>query len=221
MGDPRIKLNFDSASQIRHRHSLGETRASLAGFFAVSEKAIQDVISYDTWKVEQKTNPIVRFAVFADDYVSIPLTNEKWARIDYEDFEQVSAFTWTATKQCRTWYASAKINGKMVALHRFVMKAVRGQVIDHIDRNGLNNQKTNLRFCTRGENRRNAIGWPETRKSRFKGLSINKGRWQVRIKINKKTICLGTYADEVEAARAYDAGAVQFHGEFARLNFNN
>jgi hypothetical protein len=153
------------------------------------------------------------------DHVEIPLSRGMVALVDSEDVDRVSLHTWRAIKQCRVWYAFAKVGGRDLSLHRFVLEAKSGQVVDHINRDGLDNRKTNLRFCTRGENRRNAIGWPERRKSRFKGLSLNKGRWQVRIKLNRKTICLGTYADEVDAAKAYDRAAVVIHGDFARLNF--
>lgn len=154
-----------------------------------------------------------------NDFVTIDLVGDKKSIIDREDLARVSQFTWRAVKQCRTWYAVTRVGRKEIKLHRFIMKVAPDAVIDHRNRDGLDNRKENLRPCTRGQNRCNAIGWPETRRSKYKGLSLNKGRWQARIKINRRTICLGTYADEVEAAKAYDAAAKKFHGEFARLNF--
>lgn len=99
------------------------------------------------------------------------------------------------------------------------MDAPKGKEVDHKDGNGLDNQKSNLRLCTHKQNTRNSIS--------IKGTSIYKGvfwckdrlKWRAGIKNNYKTINLGYYESEVNAAFAYDKAAIKYFGEYARLNF--
>lgn len=114
------------------------------------------------------------------------------------------------------------INGRMVQrrFHRVIMSAPSGMQVDHINGNTLDNRRCNLRICTSAENGRNR----KPRKggsSGYKGVCWNKPaqKWQARIMVGGKSISLGYFDDEVEAARAYDAAACEFHGDFARLNF--
>ena len=88
---------------------------------------------------------------------------------------------------------------------------------DHIDGDGLNNRRSNLRAATNRQNVRNSRSRAGT--SQFKGVFRQSGKWRVGITVDGKKIHLGYFTDEVEAARAYDAAALQLHGEFARLNF--
>ena len=92
--------------------------------------------------------------------------------------------------------------------------------IDHIDGDGLNNRRANLRHCTNQENCRNQ-GLARNNRSGFKGVSWypNSGKWVATIWDGKRKVFLGYYADPVEAARAYDAKARELFGEFARPNF--
>ena len=99
------------------------------------------------------------------------------------------------------------------------MKPEKGYVIDHIDGNSLNNQKNNLRICTQSQNCSNQkIGKSNT--SGYKGVSYNKGqgKYNSRIRFNKKLIHLGYFVNLKDAARAYNEAAVKYHGEFANLN---
>jgi hypothetical protein len=105
-------------------------------------------------------------------------------------------------------------------LHRVIMNAKPGQVVDHINGNPLDNRRSNLRVVTQSENnknsskRRNALG-------RYKGVhfSTREKKFKAQIQSNKNKISLGTFKTEVEAARAYDEAAKKLHGEFAKLNF--
>ncbi len=105
-------------------------------------------------------------------------------------------------------------------MHRQIMAAPDHLVVDHIDHNGLNNTRANLRLCTSAQNLCNALP-PANASSRYKGVSWEKRRknWRVVIQFNNKTYHLGHFKNEIEAAKAYDERAKELHGEFACLNF--
>jgi hypothetical protein len=122
------------------------------------------------------------------------------------------------TKECRgRFYAATVINGKSVAMHRMLMSPPRGMLVDHIDGNGLNNCRSNLRLCTRKQNRRNTR--PQHKSSRFLGVIRRGYRYLAKITHNGRTQHLGTFTNEIEAARARDRKARELFGEFAWLNF--
>ncbi len=101
------------------------------------------------------------------------------------------------------------------------MKAPRGFVVDHINFNGLDNRKANLRIITQAQNVCHRRKIARQTVSQYKGIYWEKNgqRWRARIVLNRKNIYLGGYKDEFEAAKAYDKGAKKYHGEFATLNF--
>lgn len=106
-----------------------------------------------------------------------------------------------------------------IRLHRAILSPPKEKIIDHIDHNGLNNKRSNLRICTVTQNAAN--------RRKGKGSSIFKGvywykrhqMWQARIRHKGKALHLGYFNDEPEAAKAYDKAAKEFWGEFAKLNF--
>jgi len=105
-------------------------------------------------------------------------------------------------------------------MHRFILNAPRHKLVDHIDGNGLNNRKANLRLCNHSQNawnRRPNSGCH----SKYKGVYWNKDKkkWHATISKSYKRIHLGYFDNEIEAARAYDKKAKEFFGEFAYLNF--
>lgn len=158
----------------------------------------------------------------------IPLTQNQVTFVDEKDFEFINKFKWRASKAQSSlgkFYVTKKtprINvkvGKTIYMHRVLMNAKKGQIIDHKDGNGLNNQRSNLRFATAANNARN-MAISKRNKTGFKGISWKKDmkKWQVRISFNYKDICIGSFSDKIEAARAYNIAAIKYHGEFARLN---
>jgi flagellar basal body P-ring protein FlgI len=157
----------------------------------------------------------------------IKLTQGKYTTVDNEDFERINQFKWYAHYRNGNWYAirnTKRINSKqtLIRMHRFIMNCPKKLEIDHISHNTLDNQKVNLRICTRSQNNMNRkIQQKRETSSKYKGVSWHKSnkKWEAQIKLNGKNIYLGIYKIEVEAARAYDKKAKELFGEFANLNF--
>lgn len=149
----------------------------------------------------------------------VALTRNKFALVDAEDYERVNQFKWCVSAKGNKMYAYRKDHGKNVYLHQFLMNPPQGKVVDHIDGNGLNDRKSNLRNCTKQQNLWNR--GPTARDSRFKGVHFCKWtrKWYARIGYHGTTICLGPFDKEIEAARAYDRKAYELFGEYAYLNF--
>lgn len=159
--------------------------------------------------------------------MDIPLTQGKVAQIDDEDWPLVAAYRWYAHKdQDGRWYAQTNthdpVTGRRVtlAMHRVILAAKPGEMADHKNPAAtLDNRRQNLRVCTNALNQQNICG--RGGKSRFKGVSWNsqKRRWKVAFRCHGEFHFIGYFADEEEAARAYDAAILPLAGEFARPNF--
>jgi hypothetical protein len=146
----------------------------------------------------------------------IPLGDGMYAYVDAADYEWLSQWTW----HMLGGYATRWEKGRAIFMHREILKPPKGKMVDHVNGNKLDNTRANLRTCSRPENSRNKSK-PHGTSSRFRGVSYRKdcGRWYARIRFEGRLIHLGSFTDEVEAARAYDRKAVELFGEFARLNF--
>lgn len=159
----------------------------------------------------------------------LELTKGKVALVDDEDFYWLSQFNWFAIQIGETWYAKrSKKKGILrnavsyeIYLHRVVMQLHdKTKVVDHMNHNGLDCQKSNLRICSKTENDWHSRGLLNS-SSIYKGVSWskNKDKWQVSLKCEKEKIFIGYFDNEIEAAKAYDTIAAKYFGEFAHLNF--
>ena len=150
----------------------------------------------------------------------IQLTQGKVALVDDEDFEYLNQWKWCAHKHRNTFYVvrNTTLNGKRITklMHGVILN---GKGIDHIDHNGLNNQKSNLRFCTQSQNLMNTKKRANT-SSIYKGVHFDNRtkKWLAQINLRGKQIYIKLLSSEVDAARAYNAKATELFGEFANLN---
>lgn len=168
----------------------------------------------------------VGFFVENNTMKKIPLTQGKFAKVDDSDFEWLSQWRWCAIKWGNTFAAirnRARDNkGKQgtVYMHRMVMGLKKGQNLqtDHINHNGLDNQRKNLRKCTAQQNQWNYTK-PSNKSSIYKGVCKHKsGGWTAYINKNKIHRYLGYYRTEKEAATAYNTAALKLFGEYAKIN---
>jgi hypothetical protein len=157
---------------------------------------------------------------------TIPLSQGKVALVDDFDYQYLSKWKWCARKGRYTWYAYAYTGGGKraragVAMHRLILWAKTGQQIDHIDRDGLNNQRSNLRIATASQNQWNK-GVCKKNAHGLKGVfyvpTMKTRRWRASIGYQGAKICLGFFPTPEEAAKAYNTAAREKFGQFASLN---
>ena len=156
----------------------------------------------------------------------ILLTQGKVALVDDENYGCLSRYKWFASKPggSRTFYALRKASEdgmwKTVFMHRIILGIDDGIGIDHIDGNGLNNTRVNLRVAGVDQNQWNRQKTVSSASSQYKGVSWHKttGKWQANIRENTRCTHLGLFEKEIEAALAYNNAAVKCFGEFARPN---
>lgn len=159
------------------------------------------------------------------DIAYVTLTRGKVAIIDAADAEAVGAHLWHFGKSYAVRKDTQSLTEKKVRMHRFLLGMPDGSddQCDHINRDKLDNRRSNLRVCSHVQNQFNSrirdfrAGRPVTCK--YKGVYVAKGKYIAKIGREGKKVYLGSYADPVEAAKAYDAAARRLHGEFALTNF--
>jgi hypothetical protein len=150
--------------------------------------------------------------------IEIPLTKGKFGIIDEEDFFIVSQYRWWAKQKKGKWYVETKIDGKNVSFHRFLMNAPKGTLIDHQDGDGLNNQRSNLRFAS---SQQNCWNMKKQVGREYKGVSFRRDRgcYRAYITMEDKYYHLGHFSTAELAATAYDKAAKELFADFANLNF--
>jgi hypothetical protein len=151
----------------------------------------------------------------------IPLTQGQYAIVDPEDYEELARHKWYAVRKDGKFYAVRSRKNGNLKMHRVIIGALEGEIVDHKNGNGLDNRKANVRFATAQQN-----GWNKRKQrsncsSKYKGVSWEKKRnqWRARITFKGRVVHLGRFDTEEDAARACDAKARELFGEFAWLNF--
>lgn len=144
---------------------------------------------------------------------------------DEQDAHKVEPWSWSLFKGHNTYYAARRTprpNRKTILMHREVTDCPKGMMVDHINRNGLDNRRANLRVCTMSENMMNRTKTKQN-STGYKGVyhtdDSKVNPYKAKIQKDKKVYCIGRYSTAKEAARAYDAKAKELFGEFAKLNF--
>lgn len=151
------------------------------------------------------------------------------AIVDDDDYADLSQYSWCVTTPHghRTRYAATWMRGeagtrKRVSMHRHLLAVTDHQTqVDHVNHDGLDNRRANLRKCSPAENGGNRRKQLANASSKFKGVYFNKADrlWQAYIKVRGARFHLGQHAIEEDAARAYDNAAAMHFGSFAYLNF--
>lgn len=163
-----------------------------------------------------------------DGVAYVPLTQGYVAKIDADDVHLVAGRSWRAFVKRRpdgsilnvyavSWKKTTKNNDAVDRMHRLIVGASYGEVVDHKDCDGLNNTRSNLRIATHSQNcanRRRA----HASNNPSKGVTFNKSskKWQAQISANGKSHYLGVYSDAADAAKAYEEASKRLFGEFAR-----
>lgn len=165
--------------------------------------------------------------VTAGSYKLIPLTQNKVAIVDDEDYEELSKYKWRAqwNSYTRSYVAVRSEKRRTILMHRIIMNTPLEMGTDHQNHRTLDNRKKNLRICTNSQNsangRKQRSYQGKATTSHFKGVSWHKHvkKWVARIIKNGKFYHLGYRHSEIECAQLYDAAAKELFGEFALTNF--
>jgi hypothetical protein len=160
---------------------------------------------------------------------TIPLTQGQFAVVDDADYEALSQHKWCAEKKGRTYYAvrGRKRNERQsgrgnIKMHMVIAGTPPGHDTDHVDGNGLNNQRRNLRVVSHAHNLHNTTRKQHGCTSRFRGISwsARERRWRAAVQVDGRRIELGYFKCEFEAAAAYDAAGIANFGEHFTPNFS-
>ena len=137
--------------------------------------------------------------------------------VDDDQYDWLNQWKWTHHSR---GYAYRVVNKKTVLMHRLITDARSGELVDHIDLDKSNNQRSNLRLCTFSDNMCNRVK-PITSTNEYKGISYKREleKWTARIHKDGKEYHLGVFSTAMDAAIAYDKAAIEMHGSFARTNF--
>ena len=159
-------------------------------------------------------------------YRRIYLGEGEWTKVDQEDYSRLGKYKWSVIGSGKNLYAVRHVKvgpklTKIVRLHREIMNAPKGMLVDHRNGETLDSRRDNLRLATHSQNQFNKRKTRSKTSSLYRGVYFDKRRvqWQAYIRYNGKRKYLGGFRDEIAAGKAYDAAAKKYHGEFACLNF--
>ena len=156
---------------------------------------------------------------------TILLTQNKFAFVDDEDFERLNQYKWYTKREGNTWYAtrgSKKLDDKgkqkLIRMHREILNAPKGIPVDHINGNGLDNRKKNIRVATKTQNAQNQKHPRRDNKLGIKGVCWDGKlkKFKAGIKFNGKSIHLGYFSVLGDADSAYRIAEEKYFGKFAR-----
>jgi hypothetical protein len=163
---------------------------------------------------------------FGYTFRRIKLTQGKYALVEVEDFEELNKYKWYAKKSRSNCYACRSLKlpdgrRKSISMHRQIINPPDGFLVDHKNRVSLDNRRSNLRPATPAQNSYNRGKSRRKSTSKYKGVSLLKrtGKWRSAIGFEGRTILLGSFTNEKQAALSYDLAAKKYHREFAYLNF--
>ena len=174
--------------------------------------------------------PVIKYRKFKYGYTyrKIKLNDGRYTLVDPDIYYRFNDFDWCAKTCFGITYAVRFVDTnkgtKTISIHREITNAQTDKIVDHRNRNSLDNRIDNLRFATYSQNacNRNSNIDKSKTSSMYRGVTINKknGKWSAKISVNSKKVWLGSFTNEIDAASAYDDAARKYHGEFARLNFS-
>jgi hypothetical protein len=164
------------------------------------------------------------------EFRMIRMSQPRYAKVDPADYERLRKYEWFAAGKRRnnsSFYAQGYVTDKktgkekLVFMHREILKVPKGMLVDHINHDGMNNRSANLRKATHSQNMCNRKKRSDSSTSKYKGVCWHKGKrkWEATIGFKGRNIHLGRFKSEKAAAKAYDAAARKYHGEFAETNF--
>ena len=152
------------------------------------------------------------------DHVFTALTKGYVALVSVMDRDILLKNSWSSKVDKHSVYVQRSVGDFTRRLHREIMAPPKDKIVDHINGNGLDNRRENLRIANHAQNTANRIRCKKSKRG-FVGVYPDRGRWKAMINTEKKSINLGRYKTAEEAARVRDKAAYDLYGEFARLNF--
>jgi hypothetical protein len=159
-------------------------------------------------------------------YRKIFLSEGKWTIIDARDYYWLNSYKWIVYGNKNNFYAVrnsivAPNETRPVYMHRVIMNPPPGLFVDHRNCDSLDNRRSNLRFATPSQNMQNRRKKKNTT-SKYRGVwLLSNGKYESQVSHKGKKIWLGWFDSEIDAAHAFDRAVKKYHGEFARLNFND
>lgn len=148
--------------------------------------------------------------------IEIPLTKNKVAIVSKKDYQELSQYKWCANEYSSgKWRAKRATKDGTIYMHRQLLKVSKGQIVDHINGDGLDNRRENLRLV---DKQRNSANSRTSSKSRYKGVEV-RNTYRAYITVDNNRIWLGKFNTNKEAAECYDKIAREWFGEYACLNF--